>query len=121
MRKRIAFTAALVVAGAALVPSQAQAAKTNLTIQFNDSNTFFGQAKSSKDSCENGRTVTLYLKQDGKDEKVGTDKTGPGKGDTEGVWVISSEILVAGGHYYAKVKPKGECDGDKSKIIVVKP
>jgi hypothetical protein len=117
MRKRIAYTAALAVAGAALVPAAAQAGNTNLTIVYNGSTTFYGQSKSHKASCENGRRVTLFLKQDGKDEKVGSDKTGPGKGDSEGVYVINAGIVVVGATYYAKVEPKGNCDGDKSKTV----
>jgi hypothetical protein len=92
-------------------------ANTNLTINESGGN-FFGQAKSSKRSCENGRTVKLYLKRPGTDEKVGSDKTGPGKGDSEGVWVISPSKIAVGGKYYAKVKAKGDCEGDKSKAIV---
>ena len=114
MRKRIAYTAALAVAGAALVP----AAGTGGEHEPDDHSTTDAARSSarrsrSKGSCENGRKVTLYLKQDGKDDKVGTGQDRAlGKGDTEGVWVISS------GDCPGTTTPRsgeGNCDGDKSQ------
>ncbi len=70
--------------------------------------------KASKLSCQNGRKVTIYRKENGKDTKVGTEKTFSGKGDSEGVFIVP-DSSPSEGTYYAKVKEKGNCDADKSK------
>jgi hypothetical protein len=105
------------MAAGALAPAAAQAGNTNLTISWNGVNAFSGQSKSQKSKCVNGRKVSLYRKQPGKDKRIGKATTAPGKGDSEGVWIIGHEDPV--GTYYAKVKRnknKG-CDADKSKEI----
>ena len=108
----------MAVAGAALVPAAAEAGNSTVKINQYTGSNWIGQVKSSKSSCENGRKVTIYRVEDGKDTKIGKDKTQSGKGDTEGVFFVTHQAAPAG-KYYAKVEPKSDCDGDKSKVFEI--
>jgi len=113
-----AALAASVAPTAAGAPTEREASKagnTNVTVFWGGSN-WYGQVKSSRNSCENGRKVTLYRKTAGSDSKVGSDRSEPGKGDTEGVWRLPPKGKPVFGKYYAKVGDKGNCDGAKSKV-----
>jgi hypothetical protein len=115
MRKRIAYTAGLALVMAVILPSAAEAARSKVVIDYYTGSSWVGHVASHKSSCENGRTVTMYRKQEGNDEKIDSEKTHPGKGDSEGVFVIADPSVSEGQTYYAKVKEKGDCDPDKSK------
>ena len=116
MRKRLAYTAGLTLAAAALAPAAAQAGNTDVTIDQYNGSSFIGEVKSSKGSCVNNRKVKLFKKGSSKDQKIGSDKSAPGKGDSEGVWIITLEGAPPG-DYYAKVKAKDNCDKDKSQTF----
>jgi len=114
MRKRLAYTAGLAMAAAVLAPAAAQAGNTDVIVSTYNGSSFIGEVQSSKGSCRNKRKVTLYKEGASKDIKLGSDKSGPGKGDTQGGWIITHEGASPGG-YYVKVKAKGNCDKDKSQ------
>jgi hypothetical protein len=59
------------------------------------------------------------MKAPGKDDKMGTDKSEDGKGDSVGVWVIGLGD-VPSGTFYAKVAEKNDCDADRSKDVLLK-
>jgi len=117
VRKRNLFLIVAAIAAAAMAPSSAQATKSKVVIGYHSGGpggSWVGEVKASKLSCQNGRKVTIYRKENGKDTKVGTEKTFSGKGDSEGVFVVPDSSPTEG-KYYAKVKEKGNCDADKSK------
>lgn len=115
MKKRIAAAIATTLAIGLVVAPAAMATKSKVSIYYHTGSQWVGDVTSSKTSCENKRTVTLFLKFPGEDNKIGKDKTKPAKGDTY-AWFIPHEA-PAPGDYYAKVAPKGNCGGDKSKAF----
>jgi hypothetical protein len=92
----------------------AQAAQFKVFIDSGTDIQFVGHVE-GKSNCLEGRKVTLYFSRQGKDKKIGSDKTFEGKGDTIAWIVKTSNDNLADGKYYAKVKETGDCPGGKSK------
>ena len=90
MRIRPAVTtlAAAAIASLALAGPAAAAKKTptKLTIQT-EGDGFSGFVKSSRESCHDGRKVTLYRKVSGPDKKAGSDTAQPNGDGSQ--WKIS--------------------------------
>jgi hypothetical protein len=78
---------------------------------------FVVEVQSKDADCADGRKVTVYEVRQGKDRKVGADKSFAGKGDTY-VAVIDS-LGTPPGKYYASVKDTNACKGAKSKTVTV--
>jgi hypothetical protein len=116
--KRVMIAAIACVACVALVPSAATAGdKTETKVSIGDyvpdMSYWYGYVKSDKKACKDDRKVTLYRKQEGSDEKIGSDRSEPGKLSSY-TWEV--EQSPSGGDYYAKTDATDKCGGDKSKI-----
>jgi hypothetical protein len=106
----IGLTAPLVLPAAV-----AAATKTKVTFRFfldneNAADQFVGAVHSHKLRCRAPRKVKLLQKVPGPDVLVGSYRTRRVNG---GGWVIHKED-PPDGRYYARVKPKRGCLGDKS-------
>jgi hypothetical protein len=97
-------------------------ASTKLLTSFQAGSTetpdlFVVELQSTDADCIDGRKVTVYKLESGKDKKVGADKSFAGKGDSY-VAIIESNA-TAPGKYYASVKETGGCKAAKSKKITI--
>ena len=114
--------ACLIVAVSVVVlGANAQGAdKANTKVLFGGANPvtggtdYFGNIESPKRACANKRRVSVYMKGKGPDEKVASDKSQPGKGDTF-YWQAREEGPPLAGTYYAKARETDDCRGDRSK------
>lgn len=94
--------------------------KANTKVLFGGANPvsggtdYFGNIESPKRACANNRRVSVFFKGPGKDEKVATDKSQPGKGDTY-YWQARQEEPPMAGTYYARAKETDDCRGDRSR------
>ena len=110
----------LAVSVAALGANAEGAGKANTRLLFGGANPvsegtdYFGNIESPKRSCANKRRVSVYLKGTGKDEKVASGKSQPGKVNTF-FWQVREEGPALAGTYYAKAKETDDCRGDRSK------
>lgn len=115
--KRVMIAAIACVACVALPATATARDKTETKVSIGDyipdDSVWYGYVKSDKKACKDDRKVTLYRKQEGSDEKIGSDRSGPGKLNSY-VWEISQ--TPSGGDYYAKTDATDKCAGDKSKI-----
>jgi hypothetical protein len=75
---------------------------------------FHGKLKSPRASCVANRTVKLYRERSGPDKLLGSDKSEDG-----GAWSIPIGKNLTSGAYYAKAPARGNCRGDKSKVLPV--
>jgi hypothetical protein len=83
---------------------------------------YHGKVKSSDERCERGRRVTLFEKQPGADDKVGSDRT-----NQQGRWKVKVPTgdLQPNDRFYAKVRRKLRivsadgyvCRGDTSRTL----
>ena len=103
----LASIASLAVAGPAV---SANKTSTKLSIQTEEDG-FSGFVKSSRESCHNGRKVTLYRKVSGPDKKAGSDTAQPNGDGSQ--WKIS---VSRDGSYYAVVKATSKCGGKTSAV-----
>ena len=97
-------------------------AKTKLTTSFQagavgSQDLFVVEVQSKDTDCADGRKVTIYKVESGKDRKIGADKSFAGKGDSY-VAIIES-LGTTTGKYYASVKETNACQGAKSKKTTV--
>lgn len=111
MRKLLVLALAALTAFIIVTPSAMAAGTTKVTIQAQTSG-FFGEVKSNKDKCANGRKVRLFKVKSGKDKKVGSDIAQP-NGDGF-MWSIGANQP---GDYYAKAGKADGCEPGKSKTI----
>lgn len=108
----LAIAAAALAAFSVAVPASAKApGTTKVTIKANDFS-FYGEVKSNKNKCENGRKVVLFKVKAGKDQKVGSDFA-QAEGDGY-MWSVNTE---GNGDHYAKAKNVSGCDPGKSRAI----
>lgn len=73
----------------------------------NRSGDFKGRLKAVTGSCEDGRRIKVYEKRDGRDRLVGKDDT-----NNRGRYKVHE--AGANGRFYAKSKPEGNCERDRS-------
>ena len=123
--KTLLAIAAISLTGA-LATEQASAANltpTEVTIVANSGGEFYGYVKSSDDSCEAGRKVTLF-KMTGKspnpkvDQKIGFDTAQPNGPDS--MW-NTGNTGQRKGKFYAKVSKTSLCGGDISPMVKALP
>jgi hypothetical protein len=113
------FVAVSVVGQTAYAGGQA---KTKLFTSFQAGSTevpdlFVVEVQSKDTDCSDGRKVTVYKAESGKDHKIGAEKSFAGKGDTY-VAVIESQGTKPG-KYYASVKETSHCKAAKSDKITI--
>lgn len=126
MKRTIAL---VLVAGFAIFAPMAQAAKTGTkvtldTFFYDDETTmatyYYGTVSSAKKACKDDRKVTVYLKQPGKDEVIGSERSYMAKpGDFQ--WTVTQTGEYDDGTYYAKAKSTQKCKGAKSQEITASP
>ncbi len=123
--KTLLAIAAISLTGA-LATEQASAANltpTEVTIVANSGGEFYGYVKSSDDSCEAGRKVTLF-KMTGQspnpkvDQKIGFDTAQPNGPDS--MW-NTGNTGQRKGKFYAKVSKTSLCGGDISPVVKALP
>jgi hypothetical protein len=102
----------LAVCASCALPALASGTSSKVTIEYWNNVDIVGFVKSPAKSCVKNRSVTLYHKQGGPDEKLGTAKSTIGKGD-QGYWHV--DVDSPAGTYYAKMKAKDNCVADRSK------
>jgi hypothetical protein len=97
------------------------AGKANTKVVFGgvnhnpESTQYFGNIDSPKKACANKRKVTVYRKNPaGRDPKVGSTKSEPGKAGTH-FWDVTLTDPPLAGTYYAKTEETDDCRGDRSK------
>ena len=116
--KRV-MIAVIACAACVALPASATArdkTETRVTIQSYEAGSpglWTGYVKSDKKACKDDRKVTLYRKQEGSDEKIGSDRSSPNKIDKY-YWEVQQN--PSGGDYYAKTEATDKCGGDKSEI-----
>lgn len=123
--KALLAVAAIILTGA-LATEQASAATlapTEVTIQAQSGGDFFGYVRSSDDSCESNRKVTLF-KMAGSypdkhaDQKVASDIAQPNGPD--GMWATGNTGLRKG-KFYARVGKTSLCAADISPVVKALP
>lgn len=97
-------------------------AKTKLLVSYQAGSTgtadlFVVELQSSKTACTDGRKVTIYKAQPGKDKRIGAERSFAGKGDSY-VAIIESNATKPG-KYYASAKETSACEAAKSKKTTV--
>ena len=119
MLKRLIATATALIALASFgsVADAATKSKLYLSFQAGTPNLFVAELVSNKEACADGRKVTIYKVQTGKDKRVGADRSFAGKGDSY-VAIIKSASADPG-KYYAKVKGTDDCEAAKSKKLTI--
>ncbi len=69
-------------------------------------------------ACAKGRRVFIFRVRSGKDEKIGSTRSGKSTGTKNFYPYSYSEAGVARfGEYYAKVKPTDTCKGARSAVM----
>ena len=76
-----------------------------------------GDIESTRKDCKDGRTVLIFRKREGADEKIGKTKSFKGMSDNGYYWTYFEEGAAKTGKYYAKVKPTDTCAGDRSDTL----
>lgn len=122
MRKLIILAIVAALAALACVPA-AMAAGTKTTVTMtsaflgNGQSFWDGTIKSSKATCANKRSVTVYT---GAGKKVGTVKSQRVTGVVGYHWTLAARIAIKPGKYYAVVKATPSCGGDTSNVYIFK-
>lgn len=114
------MTVAAVVASAPAAWGGAQA-ETTVTIDSvflgSGQTHWAGDIESTRKDCKDGRTVLIFRKRTGADEKIGKTKSFKGMSDNGYYWTYFEEGAAKTGKYYAKVKPTDTCEGDRSDTL----
>jgi hypothetical protein len=120
-RTKLAATALAVASlGIASVPAGADEASvaaksgTRVSIQKEQAG-FSGFVRSSRDSCESGRKVTLYRKSGNSTKRAGSDTAQPNQDAAQ--WSIS---VRKNGKYYAAVKATKQCKAARSRTLSIR-
>jgi hypothetical protein len=122
MRKLMMFAIVAALAALVCVPA-AMAAGTKTTVTMtsaflgNGQSFWDGTIKSSKATCANNRSVTVYT---GAGKKLGTVKSQRVTGVAGYHWTLAARIAIKPGKYYAAVKATPSCGGDTSNVYVFK-
>jgi hypothetical protein len=96
------------------------AGKANTKVLFGGANPssegtdYYGNIESPKRACANKRRVSVYMKGPGKDEKIASGKSEPGKVNTF-FWQVREEGPPQPGTYYARARATDDCRGDRSE------
>jgi len=127
MKRAIIGAGALLALWAILVPSQAMADKApaEITIDVLDEGGIYswnGEITSPKPTCKKDRKITVYRRNPGKDEKIGSVNSFPSldPGDHTWYWLVE-DPGKPNGEYYAKAKATDRCKKAKSPVIGVSP
>jgi hypothetical protein len=110
----------IIAAIAVMLPAGAGAAgatRSKVTIEAFQlaTSTFYGYVDSPKKRCKDQRKVQLYVQREGEDERLGADRAE--LEEDRYTWFIPIDHEIAS--YYAKIKPRDGCKGDRSDSFFI--
>jgi hypothetical protein len=112
-----------IAAAMAFAPAAAGAGKAETTVTIDSvflasgQTHWAGDIESTRKDCKDGRSVLIFRKRSGPDEKIGKTKSFKGLSDNGYYWTYYEEGAAKQGKYYAKVKATDKCEGDRSTTL----
>ena len=119
--KRVALLS--IGAAIAFAPAASAAGKAETTVTIDSvflasgQTHWAGDIESTRKDCKDDRTVLIFRKRSGADDKIGKTKSFKGMSDSNYYWTYFEEGAAKQGKYYAKVKATDNCEGDRSTTL----